>query len=894
MEKTSNQQYLKPPAGQGGQGQGRRASKTQLLLGGGWGSGSGAGKIELSGVGLTVSPSVSPSLSSKAHALPPLPPLALDDAATKPSDLRALDLRRLRLHLASPTPTPAPTPTPHPDWASADSQSMTRQFLPLRNPTHFLPLPYLRVLPPPDLPAELWVRILCFLPSLSIFCTTSKSIYLFLKDAHVRQLWLSARYGLSLSIRGALSHYRRIVIESKPLLSMLRKAGANIPRFLVQMAFEHYVKKIDSGAAQYLDFLVSEYCRERGYIAVRPQSEKNIDSSLFRFPNGIFTNMERSKAQILCYGQDSKLFEQLLNGIPAPLQTTNATSSNEITPLDQLRDLIIKEEFIPIVELNPTSLFRIFQLSQLDMHLLDVMINSNGFRVSKVNDEVIRRVIASNLQPVANSSLREQSSSTSTVPKLSSLGSIPPLSAYLSRGFKISHRLIKSILLDSVNGQHTSLILRTISPHITRRHLAAVARDIGWEMFGPQGTFFNPHLITELIEFNLLTSNDVQLMLVGDRGSDAANIDKIPYTTRCYEQSHPQIVWLWVLRKFGGSHVFTQYCFDDLLQWLGDLSQRADRYQATSLDRKARVSSSSGSSNYVGFEISSEAGSSSNSLDSGASVTFNPFSSYVGPFLEAGVIVLPRHVQFLAKAARSKRAAPMPAMVLSMALRKLVQRRDQLDDLDDLADAERMRDRNNLAVAAAAASATSNGSNALGRSSSKKRKTSKTHLGPPAALGSGGGIRRGDSRDRTVHKRGVSRDTMRGNVPLPNSTTFMPITTTPPALPTMASALLGNNGKIDSGKIFTDATLSTGIQTLQSGFANIAITDARARVLFENECMIWVEAIRVMFSDSATIKEIKRADADWFKEFKAESEAQDRKDLMSVGLPVKKSWSGGG
>ncbi|KAI9331856.1 hypothetical protein BDR26DRAFT_869809 [Obelidium mucronatum] len=65
-------------------------------------------------------------------------------------------------------------------------------------------------------------------------------------------------------------------------------------------------------------------------------------------------------------------------------------------------------------------------------------------------------------------------------------------------------------------------------------------------------------------------------------------------------------------------------------------------------------------------------------------------------------------------------------------------------------------------------------------------------------------------------------------------------------------------------------------------------------ISYNQEILLWIDAIRSFYQDTATIHSIKHADAEWFKEYKSDLEAQDRKELMTIGIPMKKSWSGGG
>ncbi|KAI8614424.1 hypothetical protein BC830DRAFT_1127441 [Chytriomyces sp. MP71] len=703
------------------------------------------------------SPPVSPNLiaaapslalsMSKSNMLPMLPPLKVSDSSSE------LNLSR--------------------DSGYSSSSFLHEPILPANS----------------GLPSELWIRILCFIPNLENFSLVSKAANALLKDLQVRQLWLFGRYGVKLAINGGLTHYRFLCGDL--LLHMLLKGGANIPRFLVQVGFDHFKRGIVSGPATHLDFLVVQYCRKRGFYASRVTVKEPGTDGVegYVFPNGLVTDMPIARAEAVWNRSDANLFDQLMNG----------TSPEN---LDGIRRLIVEENFIPVLESNPTSLFRIFQLSQMDMALFDHMIRFNGFRVTKVNDEVLRRVIATT---------RVADLNALPVPGVQRS---PTLKSYLSRGFKLSSKLIKSIILDAANTTDLPKVLFIVSTHVPSRQLRRIALDIVKEMVGPTGISFVPNVLNHFLDMpvGLLNTDDIQRALVPESGGVLC--ERVPYTTRCYEQAQPYRVWQWVLERFGVAHPLTAYCFDDLLQWLGDLSARKDWHMPRKPARK----------DFSERPANPE--------------ELNPFSLYVAPFVETGVLVLPRHVQFLAKAARCKHTAPMPATILSLAFRSLIRRGEQATAIAEM---EEERGRNH-------------------------------HLGPNehAHHHHHHHYARSQSRTNSKERRGLSRDK---NLRV-----------------AFEGRAQGEPGKLK---------LPGFENSLSFRYSDLAIsrgpsTEQATRMPLNEEMIMWIEAIRLMFADATTVRAIKQADAEWFKEWKIESEAQERKDLALVGLPLKKTWSGSG
>ncbi|KAI8845130.1 hypothetical protein BJ741DRAFT_587065 [Chytriomyces cf. hyalinus JEL632] len=755
--------------------------------------------------------------------------------------------RKLSFSLAVWAPSPSPPVSPSmPPLALSLSKSNTLPPLPpLKMPDSVSELTldsfvslYDNILPSNSgLPMELWIRIMCFIPNLENWSRVNRSTNFLLKDLQVRQLWLMGRYGVKLSLYGLLMHYP--LLRNDTLVRMLVNGGANIPRFLVQIAFDDFSKGLlATGPATYLDFLVIEYCRKRDRTASRPSAEDSADASDgYLLPNGLRTNLDLHAAEALFQAKDSSLFEMYMNEGSAESMT-------------KIRKLILEEQFIPILESSPTSLFRIFQLSQMDMTLFDAMIRKNGFKVAKVNDDVLRRVIAT--------------STHSPFPAASTPNTAknrPALTCYLNRGFRLSPKLAKSVLMDCANSSDLPKILHTVATHLQYRQIRRIALEIATEMLGPGGMSFTPAMLDHFLDarpISLLNAQDLQRALVGNE--DGAVSDKIPYTTRCYEQANPQKVWHWVLRRFGVGHALTAYCFDDLLQWLGDLSTRAE-YASGKL---SGINSAGNNSK----RATTDGTSGGPGMSSGISSTEeNPFNSHVAPFVEAGILVLPRHVQFLAKSARCKKAAPMPAVILGLAMKSVLRRRESVPDSLET------RGRTNVDPPELFV----NQPQATNLYRGVSRDSAAT-AAPPSLMNTRGGSNAAESGQRTrisFAEHPPTEQQQRQNYTYPSHSQKNGLLTVP-------------DTDLRFSVVELDASSSDTL--IEPNYSDVA----RPFMTFDNEVALWIEAIRSMFADIPTVRAIKLADAEWFKEWRLESEAQEKKELAQIGLPMKKSWSSGG
>ncbi|KAJ3115984.1 hypothetical protein HDU96_010707 [Phlyctochytrium bullatum] len=351
--------------------------------------------------------------------------------------------------------------------------------------------------------------------------------------------------------------------------------------------------------------------------------------------------------------------------------------------LERIRQLIVREGFVPVEQLTPTAAFRVFQLSRREMDLLDLLIEKNGMVVGTVNDQILTWVLQGQQQAAApvevpvgmlvagpSTSSSSSSSGEGLSPSIvaamaaedvegahlgpTTIVMMAPdpqhlLSVYLRRGFRITGPVVTSILRDLSTSNPRSLeLLVAVSSLAPPSTLLDCAVELVTRMLGPAGEF-NADTLNCLLSMGVVGEQHVRKALllpaIVARGAVAAGKGKalaglmggkdyggsfpgLPYNTRCYEQTFPYMPWRWVLRTFGPNNVMTRMCFDDLMQWLADISGRTtSAYRPHIPDLNL-------------YSIPLE-------------------------FMDEGCRVRPYHLPHLAKMATSPRACPFPSVILS-------------------------------------------------------------------------------------------------------------------------------------------------------------------------------------------------------------------------------------
>ncbi|KAI9357941.1 hypothetical protein DFJ73DRAFT_174234 [Zopfochytrium polystomum] len=484
-------------------------------------------------------------------------------------------------------------------------------------------------------PAEIWIRVISFLPEPTKAGRLCRDLRALLNNYHMRKVWFITRYGLGLSAFRAIVYHRSIV--DLKLVKLLVKEGASIPRFLIQRLFQKMADKTATPTQiDILEWLVMEYSRVRKQISLPISVFEEAGHSpegVYRLPNDVITTLPVAEAESLFASDDARLFDSLMN---------NPTPAN----MDTVRELVYKQGFVPLVDEVPTCIFRLFQMFCNDIGMFDHLVQANGLDLRPLNTLMLRWALSSATKrslPVASpTSAPVGAAVPGQVPVLSADASppgsgrqrVPHLSVFIARGFRLYPSIIISVLSESAVSE-LDFTVKLFSQFVSGTIIKECVTSIAQSMFGPTGTA-KPQLLSKFVELDILDETVVRrCLLLDDRLKAAAAAAGIPYQSKCFEQSHPYVLWRWILEVFGPGSDLTKVAFDDLLLWLGDLPFRLQHFRPRMLDG------------------------------------LHPFElPYL--FVNAGVPMRPHQVIHLARAARAPRAAPMPAVILEGIRRSII------------------------------------------------------------------------------------------------------------------------------------------------------------------------------------------------------------------------------
>ncbi|KAI8919045.1 hypothetical protein DFJ77DRAFT_261001 [Powellomyces hirtus] len=347
------------------------------------------------------------------------------------------------------------------------------------------------------LPTEVWSRIVSHIPDVTQFSRASRATHSYLQDPHVRRALLFGKYGVRLSLYLSYMHHRRLLTPE--LVKLLLRGGARIPRFMIQTI----ARQFQGIPTENLPAL------ERCLLA---EGQQYYGSSVD-----------------FCADDDVLAFEYLTNDL--------------INNFAAIRALITRYHFVPLESVTPTATFRLSQLLQADISLLDTLIHSNGLSPSLINDALISHLL------------------TSSKSNHRCLNTMLP--CYLTRGFTLT----RSVILTQLRGHPSDVILQVLQKHVPPNLLLACATQVLSEIFGPSVSSFDPEVVTRIIAFVRVSDPIFSTFLFHP-------VSALPYRTRCYEQPNPIPVWRWIVDHFGPAHTFSTRAFTDLLVWTNDSNKR--------------------------------------------------------------------------------------------------------------------------------------------------------------------------------------------------------------------------------------------------------------------------------------------------------------------------------
>jgi hypothetical protein len=178
-----------------------------------------------------------------------------------------------------------------------------------------------------------------------------------------------------------------------------------------------------------------------------------------------------------------------------------------------------------------------------------------------------------------------KSPSTSRVSLSDPLNILPQLFFTDPQGNPLSPQDLKS-LLDTLcppipSGQFTSTSRRKVQhlsnllgPRRSSWMLKKCALRILESNLKPTG-YADPIMLDNLLQSQLITLSDLEHHLIYTEAQKLG----LPYTTKCYEQKYPHVIWRWVLKALGPRHRLTETCFQDTLLWVRELVSSSSRYK---------------------------------------------------------------------------------------------------------------------------------------------------------------------------------------------------------------------------------------------------------------------------------------------------------------------------
>ncbi|KAJ3173589.1 hypothetical protein HDU88_002676 [Geranomyces variabilis] len=369
------------------------------------------------------------------------------------------------------------------------------------------------------LPTEIWQRIVSHVPDLTKFSRASKATHQLLQDLHVRRACLFGKYGIRLSLYLSYMHHRRLL--SPELAQLMVRGGARIPRFMVQHIAKNYASRTNSKASGSSS---NTSANASGCTAAAANNIPPLERYLLKQGHEYY-----GESEDFSLIDDVHTFEYLSNDL--------------INNLDTIRLLITRYHFVPLESITPTATFRLSQLLQTDISLLDTLVHSNGLSQRLINDTLVSHLL--------NSSKFNQHCLHTT------------LSCYLSRGFTLT----RSVIVTQLRSHPSDAILQVLQNLVPPGLLLSCATNVLSEFFGPSVVSFNPEVMTRIASQYRISDAVFRTVLFHPLSS-------LPFQTRCYEQQNPIPVWTWIVDHFGAAHRFAEVAFRDVIVWANDVRDR--------------------------------------------------------------------------------------------------------------------------------------------------------------------------------------------------------------------------------------------------------------------------------------------------------------------------------
>ncbi|KAJ3409814.1 hypothetical protein HDV05_004256 [Chytridiales sp. JEL 0842] len=361
------------------------------------------------------------------------------------------------------------------------------------------------------LPPELWLRILAYLPHPTPISKASTHFSHLSQCNSYKALWIRTTYGVKMGPYMCFKHRRGWFFPPPPssvgmgsevggyeLAEMLVGAGGCVPRFMLQEMWRCWgaVWMADGGDStdkptptpRLMLFLIRTYLQQLHQRAlIHHDPNPDTYAQLFTDFTHIFQNESLTPLEKLIESyrlipnlmeNDTSTFEKLVNHLNPPTlsPTLQAQSTPSTSNWQEIKNLICLHAFTPLPVLSPSAMFRVFQLSRMEMGILDVLIYENGMDVRPLSSGLMEWVLTEHLGKVVDMDddaeemggvrIFKTSDSHPSLPVLvvgaeesnlfwtsrsghvRNLKSEQTVRAYLQRGFKITPQVLNTLLKD--------------------------------------------------------------------------------------------------------------------------------------------------------------------------------------------------------------------------------------------------------------------------------------------------------------------------------------------------------------------------------------------------------------------------------------------------------------
>ncbi|KAJ3306443.1 hypothetical protein HDV03_005053 [Kappamyces sp. JEL0829] len=206
---------------------------------------------------------------------------------------------------------------------------------------------------------------------------------------------------------------------------------------------------------------------------------------------------------------------------------------------DEVVRLITQDQFVPLPELTPSAIFRVNEIAQRDIKVLDFLLRLGRINLADFNDPLVRNSIS----------------------HLPHADALKHLKVLMKRGFFVSDEVIQCQLRS-----HCGIdVLQCLEELVPIASLKSCGFAVLSRMFSPAGNF-DSLVANDLVDYFHVSECQIYVMLLNRTGKP----NRVPYQTRCFEQESVLTCWSWILNRFGGYHELSEYCFDDLLLWMSE------------------------------------------------------------------------------------------------------------------------------------------------------------------------------------------------------------------------------------------------------------------------------------------------------------------------------------